>query len=427
MPKKQKAQFKRHNSQQRPAFLPDIQRLQRSDLPHQFCHPWASAILDDLSPAAMTVLIFLYALSRTGRRGYAGVAVADELVCDVVRRITARKCKLSTWRNGRRELDVKGLCSRTYWTRPDQRIRNGDRTVIVPGSARVHKFGDQWCAKQIRITLLTPEALALHDKRTRLESDRVLALLPTPLKNDASPQIEDSSRGSREPSAACLESTTKTKVGPQHQCEPLLDLEGHPTRPSSSTRPSGTTVAQSPSTPDLPSNRRQSPTQLTGGEALSKASRFERGSSWGGSRGCSADRPKLRGAPRKKGPAYALTRLLNILHQCLANYPTPQADEIFSRAQTELVITDYSNWPTVINLPYWLSRAPRMTRRELFGYMRARIIPALKYSGPVVPKERRRYRQWTESAGTAAKMAVPVTNMPGWLQKFAGSVGSEKG
>lgn len=425
MPRRQKAQYIRHNRPQRPAFLPDIQRLKRSDLPHQFCHPWAKGSLDDLSPAAMTVFIFLCALARTGRKGYPGVAVADELVCEIVRKITGRKCGLSTWRNGRRELDEKGFCTRTYWTRPDQRIRNGKRVVVVPGSSRVNRGGDEWCSKQIRITLLTPEALALFDKSTRLESTEVLSCFPTPLKNDARPLVEDSTSPTQGASA-CLESTTRNDVGSQHQSHSMLDLEGNPTCPSSSTTSSSSTGEQRPLTPDLPAHQNQTPTQPIGGEASDKASRFGPSSSWSGSRGCSAARPALRGAPRKKERAYALTRLLNVMHQCLANYPTPQADEIFSRAQTELALTDYSNWPTVMNLPYWLSRAPKMTRRELFGYMRARIIPALKYSGPVVPKERRRYRQWTEPSRTAAQMAAPVQHMPGWLKNFAESVGSEK-
>lgn len=425
MPRRQNPHYQRSNKMHRPAFRADLQRLDHALLPQKVCHPWAQPVLDDLSPAAMKVFSLMVSLAKCGRKGYPGLAEPDVYAASVVKEITGQKCGLSTWRNGRRELCDKGIVSRTYWTRPDQRIRNGDRVVVVPGGERVHQGGDRWCTKQIRVTLLTPAGAGLFDKSTRLEASQVLAQFPTPLKSNARSLIEDSHELPKK-LVACPKATSKDKVrGQQLSTLPTAqESQGSTTCPSSSTDSSSSTGEHRPLTSDATHKHPQTESRQSPPEALIEASRFWRSALWTGERGCSADRPKIpRGAQSRRGRAYARIRLLNILHQCLSNYPTPEADEIWTRARVELELTDFSNWPSVANIPYWLSRAPKLTRRELFGYMRSRLIPAWKYSAPVVPSERRRYREWTEPGRKAAKIAVPMGQLPGFLQKFSNSVG----
>lgn len=438
MTRRQNPHYRRQSRGDRPLLRADTDRLTYSLLPNQVCHPWVTPILDDLSPDEKTVFQTLIAIERAG---YPGMVLPDRESCALARRITGRKCQLSTWRNGRTKLCKRGIARKSWFTFPDQHIRNGHSNVVVPGGARVHLGDDKYCTRKVRNTGLTRWGVGLFDKATRLESAEVLSHLPTALKNTDSPRIEDRVGLSKERPHPCLKATAKDDVAKQRQSKSLLDsepstqintppitspdLEGKPTCPSSS--PNCSTVEHSPSTADTASTVSQTSSEQPTGEASNKASGFGRGSSWHGKRGCSAERPKTpRGAQNRRGRAYARARLLNILHQCLWNYPTPEADEIFGKARVELELTDFSNWPSVANIPYWLARAPKLTRRELLGYMRARLIPAWKYSSPVMPEERPRYREWNEPARTVVSRTCPAGDLPDFLKNFSRSQGLEQ-
>jgi hypothetical protein len=428
MQRRQNPQYKRPTSFDRPAFRADLERLEYARIPKAVCHQWARPILEDLSPAANKVLSLLVSLAMCGKKGYPGLAEPDAYACKVVRKITDQKCQISTWRNGRRELVKKGLVSRTYWTRPDQRIQNGSRVVVVPGGQRVHKQGDEWCTKQIRITLLTPAGAGLFDRKTRMEKSRILALLPTPLKSSARPQIEDRGGISKEDSPPSLVRTSSTKDVPQlpidrrfpreqgaeQDSEGLASegLEGKPTRPPRPTPSAGATLEHG----------HDEPPAVEGGRASSKPGSkgsFEGSSAFSNGRGVSSKRPTVPRGGGRKGKEYAKARFLSVLHQCLANYPTKEADRIWTRAQTELEISAIENWPTVINARYWLSRAPHLTRREFFGFMRSRIIPGLRFGDIVFPKERKNYQVWKERAPISGKLTIPVQELPGFLKSAA--------
>lgn len=438
MPRRQNTEYKRPARFDRPAFRSDMERLTYSRMPKSVCHPWAIDVIDDLSPAAKKVFTLLVTLAMVGKRGYPGVAVCDDVAAKAVTKITDSKCGISTWRNGRRELCQKGLASRTYWTRPDQRITNGRRVVVVPGGQRVHVSGDKWCSKQIRITLLTPAGAGLFDRDTRLEKSDILPLLPTPLKSSARSQNEDRRKTPEGVFSSSLNQTTNNNVNLQLECESVSnsehttcqdsqetasnDLEGNSTCPPQPASPFEATFEQHHNEKVVASESMKAQNDQASTETRKKS--LEKGSVFSAKRGCSAKRPKMpQGKGKRKGPVYAKTRLLNVLHQCLKNYSTTEADSIFSRCTTDLELSAYSNWPSVINLPYWLSRAPQCTRRELFGYMRSRIIPALRFSGPVTPKEPKRYRVWTEKRRLSENPPAPSNQLPSFLQKFSQTVG----
>ena len=249
MPRRQRPQYKRTARFDRTAFRPDMERLTYAKIPESECHPWATSVIDTLSPAAKKVYSLLITLAMVGKRGYPGISVYDDVAARTIKKITGQKCGVKTFRNGRRELCNLGLASRTYWTIPDQHIRNGDRVVVVPGSQRVHLYKNKYCTKQIRITLLTPLGAALFDKKTRLEMYDILSLLPTAEKSSARSQIEDSPHPK---DGGSLVLTTNDNVSLKHKSksvlnfehstrqEPLLDTsndekEGNPTSPAVST------------------------------------------------------------------------------------------------------------------------------------------------------------------------------------------------
>jgi hypothetical protein len=438
MPRHQNPEYKRPARFDRPAFRPDLERVTYDTKPVTICHPWAIPIINSLSPAANKVFTLLVTLAMIGKRGYPGVAVCDDVAARTVRRITTQKCGISTWRKGRRELVEKGLASRTYWTRPDQHIKNGSRVVVVPGGQRVHIQGDQWCTKQIRITLLTPAGSGMFDKKTRLEKSDILPLLPTPVKSTARSQTEDRRKTPEGVFSSDLNQTTNKDVMSQPTSKSMLDCdpstrqeadrdastgkEGNSTCPPQPAAPIDPTIEQHRVEKIVDSGSVKAQNDQASTEPRKKS--LDKGSGFPAKRGCSSDRPKMpKGKGERKGSVYAKTRLLNVLHQCLVNYAAAEADIIFSRCTTELELSAYSNWPSVINLPYWLSRAPQCTRRELFGYMRARIIPALRFSGPVTPREPKRYKVWTEKRRLSEKQAVPSSKLPSFLHQFSETVG----
>jgi len=429
MPKRQNPQFKRPASFIRPAFRADMDRLTYARIPKAVVHPWARPIVDDLSPAANKVYSLLISLAMTGKKGYPGLAEPDDYACKIVRKITDQKCQLSTWRNGRRELVKKGLVSRTWWTRPDQKIQNGNRVVTVPGGQRVHKRDNEWCTKQIRITLLTPAGAGLFDSATRLEKSHILAQLPTPLKNSARSQIEDGSKSPNGLFASSLKPTPCDDVTTQLTCNRRLDhepstsqsskdcaspdKEGKPTRRPASTASKRPTVEHGHDKQSTVASARAS------SKGASKGSFEGFKPPFSGQRGVTAERPTVPRGKKGKSKNYAKTRLLNVLHQCLANYPKSEADRIWERATTEIELSTISNWPTVINLQYWLSRAKELTRREMFGYMRSRVIPGLRWSDLVVPTEPKRYKEWTERPPAPTKLETPINELPAFLQTAA--------
>lgn len=435
MPKRQKQQYKRASKFDRPAFRSDMDRLSYALIPKAVCHPWARSIIDTLSPAANKVYSLLISLAMIGTRGYPGLAECDAYACRIVEKITDQKCGLSTWRNGRRELVQKGLASRTYWTRPDQRIQNGKRLVIVPGGQRVHLGGDQWCTKQIRITLLTPAGSGLFDRDTRNEKDEVIALLPTPLKSSARSQIEDSRTGNKLPDPASLDQTSSKHVSPQlthtirfdHEHKdkaksspsstPDSGKEGKPTWPPCPATPDDVTIEHSHDEQKPAIEGTTSNSDLGGNKSFDE--------SFSAGKGCSSERPTLPKGASKKGKTYGKAKLLNILHQCLNNYPTETADDLMSRCKTQMELSQISNWPTVINIPYWVDKSGKLTRRELVGYMRQRIIPGLQYSDLVVPREAKKYKTWTETPKPEHRTQIPVVELPDFLKNAAVRVGLE--
>lgn len=411
MPKRQNPHYKRSSRMDRTMTPADLHLLNYAVLLKQVCHEWSWDFIDTLSPAAAKVLRMHLSAALVGKRGYAGLHIPGDLLCAKIREITGQKCQNSTLRNGRRELEAKGLITRSKAPSANARA--------------IHLEGDRYTQPQWCVSMLTPKCVAMFDKTTHHASDETLKLFSERIKSNASSQIKDplppETGGEGD-----LKANTKDEVTKQHHSSPSPspDSQGKPTWPSSSA--SSSTGEQHSLTPDATSQGGQAePTPLSW-EALNKASRFRRGASWRGPRGCSAERPKIPRGRKRKGRTFARAKIFNALHQELWNYPRPQADDIFCRAKVEFQLAGFSSFTSVCDLPYWLSQAHKLTVQELRGHMRGRIIPALKYSGPMVPKGRRPIGKPTKPARKAVKTAVPAVQLPGFLRKFSKSVGLEQ-
>jgi hypothetical protein len=428
MPKRQNHQYKRTARMDRTMEPGDLHLLNYAILLKTACHKWSWDFLDTLSPAAAKILRAHLSAALVRNRGYAGFHVPDDLLCSKIREITGQKCQLSTLRNGRRELEAKGLITRSQ--APSARSKG------------IHLGGDSYTQPRWCVSMLTPKCVAMFDNRNRLVSEETALLYSVETKSNACSKTEDLPP-LQEQGGEDLKATTTDEVGQKHQCELVLDSEpstrqnsppsaspgeqGNPTCPSSSSCSSRSTGEQRPSTSDATTQGGQTEPPPLSWEALNKASRFGRGASWSGSRGCSVERPKIpRGARKRKDRTFAKAKIFNALHRELWNYPGPQADDIFARAKVEFELVGFSSFNSVCNLPYWLSRAPKLTVNELRGHMRGTIIPALKFSGPTVTTGRFSVVKPTRPACKAVKMAGPAGKMPSFLKKFAKSRGLEK-
>jgi hypothetical protein len=413
------------------AYLSEAQRILYAVTLTAFVHSWAIWVIERLIPSAYTVLMFFAALHRAGRYGYIGTAIAYDLLSPQIVKATARKCAPRTLKRGLAFLKALGLVELRPWTMPEQTIRvNGRSITVSAGTARVNIGKDRWATRQLRIVVLTDRAVALWDKATGSQADRVLAPLrtcailapnspveqvgkPTMLDQQSSEHVTMSgSRNSRFDSAPST-STSSPLDG--------AEVEGNPTRPGCPGGPQ--TIEHRPYTLP-PASTQVEPKRPTDGPAR-PAPGPGAAPSKPPSAGCSRQRPKIpRGAP--KSYTLACHRILAELHRAIEGFSQRQADSIYDRARYELSREYPAGWPTSCDWAYWTGRWNDFQPRQRRFHMMRDILPLLKSPAAVTPCEPVRYREGTtrptvfETGHAADSPQNLKTELVGYLSDLAG-------
>jgi len=388
------------------AYLADIQRIIYSVTLSAFVHSWALVVISKLIPSAYTVLQFLAALHRCGKYGYIGCAIAYDLLAPQIVLATGRKCSVRTLKRGLAFLRAFGLVELRPWTIPDSRIRIGDRTVIVKGTARIDLGFDQWCTRQLRIVILTTPCLALWDKATKSQGDRYIPHYATCAKMAPNPKIDWVGK----PTTIELKSSEHSKPlvsrksvfdsvptsDPDPEPYTSNGEKGRSTCPGAPVTacPEPRTFEHEASTPNTQDPKTQTP--LNTGGALKEAPVFGQEQTKPQRLGCSRPRPQV---PRRAPHTWTVgcTYILCELHRALDKFSTRQADSIFDRAKWELSRNYPAGWPTSCDWAYWVGRYQKFEPAQRRYHMLRDILPLLKTPGPITPQEPVYYRQWTKS------------------------------
>lgn len=450
---------KRHNRAFKVAYWADVQRVYYTATLTAFCHHWALAILGLLIPSALTALQFLAALHRSGRGGYIGCAVAYSLLAPQIAQATGRKCSVRTLERGLAALRALGLISMSWWTMPDQRMRNGDHEVVARGTARV-QTRDGWKCLQIRIITLTERAVALWDRSTCRQGGvymRHYAHLLTPAKMADSPNndlVDKPTKINQESTDVHSEEDVCDLVSDFEPSSPQDELvssspveEGRPTPPpcpAPASPPQGPPTVEHQTIEPPPSNQSETITPEKNPEAFEKAVAFvqnlgivEVSPDCGGRdrsrhtscastvvnpppQGVTRQRPRLprNGANKTSWPVARLF-LLAELHDALSNFSQRQADTIYARARFELSRNYPAGWPTAVDWAYWVGRFARFSPHQRTHHMIRDILPLLKNPAAVVPTEPRKYGEGKNAPKKLGQVLDP------FLQKLMDRFGKD--
>lgn len=410
---------RRINRAYRIAYWTDIQRIYYTASLTRVIHRWAWAVIAMLIPSAATVLQFLAALNLAGRGGYLGTAVAYSLLAPVVAGATGRPCSPRTLQRGIGCLRRLGLVEVRRWTMPDQRLRVGDREIVVRGTGRVPIGDGAWRSLQINIIVLTQRAIDLWCKSTELQGNCNVGQFPTPAKVAA-----------RSPVDLCVNTH---KVEPQSTGDattsPIQTVveQGRSTPPSTVAEPPPPTVEHETIDP-CPVPDQQTDTPQTVPEPHKGGSRLANGgeSPKKPGQGCSTARPVvLGGAPRKGSYHHGRAIVIRELHIGLDRYSTREADAIFSRAQWELSRDYPAGWPVSVNWAYWIAKFPEFSPAQRRFHMHRDILPVLKSRTAITPSEPRRFKQWSDTGGAQADPVKLADTLDPFLSRIFKSVMSK--
>lgn len=423
MPTTKPSTTRRTNRAFRIAYWADVQRIYYTSTLTAFFHTWALCVIRLMIPSAVTAIQFLAALHRSSRQGYIGCAVAYPLLAKQIAKATGRKCSVRTLQRGLTALKVLGLVELRPWTMPDQRIRIGDREVIVSGTGRAKLAPGEWRSLQIRIVTLTERAISLWDKLTKSQGDQHIPHFRTYAK------LADRSHNDQCVNTHMVQTKSANDVAPNCPRQSVLDIEpskeratlgspsneqGRSTRPSRSTESPGAPVGHRASTPQKQVDETQPP-QASGG-ASSDPPSLGKSSTDPKPLGCSQERPKIpRGAPSKLTWSVARVYILSELHKTLEGFSRRQADTIYSRARFELSRNYPAGWPTSVDWAYWIGRFPKFTPTERRYHIMRDILPLLKSPAAITPAEPRRCRQGSSTRSTRSDAGA---KLPEFLKKM---------
>ena len=402
------------------AYLSDIQSIHYSITLTAFVHSWAVWVISRLIPSAYTVLMFLAALHRSKRYGYIGTAVSYDLLSKQIIRATDRKCKPRTLKRGLAFLKAVGLVELRPWTMPEQTITvNGRQIQVSAGTARVNIGPDLWATRQLRIVVLTDRAVALWDRATGSQRDRIMRHFRTcailapdsPVEQVGKPTMLDPQ--SPEQGPVSDSDTVRSDGVPDTQTSSppvAVEIEGSATCPEGSGPPP--TGEHSPLTCPPGADRVESKRPAEGPKRSAPVSRAA--PSKPPATGCSRQRPKIaRGAPSSY--SVACVRILIELHRALERFSCRQADSIFDRCEYELSRQYPAGWPTSCDWAYWAGRWNDFQPGQRRFHMLRDILPLLKARAAVTPCEPKRYREWTSGPDRAAAPPDLKTELRGYL------------
>lgn len=422
------------------AYWAEIQRIFFAVHLTAFIHSWATVVLSILVPSALTVLQFLAALHRSSKNGYLGCAAAYSLLAPQISRSTGRKCSVRTLERGLAFLKRIGLVELTWYAIPDQIVHNGEHSHKINGTEKVFTKNG-WKSTQIRIITLTERAIAMWDRRTRGKGsvyiphfrhfltsaklagslqidliDKSIKLESESSKHRSSSSIRnrrfdnvpstDNCREERPRAMECGQTTspvgrsdkrTDGHTGVEHQSSTVgLPKQNTAPRKSIPKRQRGITsvsdniqqfVSQAlvdnekpKSEPEIP------PNTLTGSAPKSKRD--------GRVYGVSSVPPKIpKSSKNKTSWGVATAYILSELHRALRKFSRREAEAIYARAKIELSRAYPSGWPTTIDWAYWVGRFGLMTIPQRRYHIHRDILPPLRNSSAVIPREPKRFSQ----------------------------------
>lgn len=377
----------RINRAHRIATWSEIQSIYYTATLTAFFHRWAISILSLLIPSAMTLLQFLAALNRSSRIGYAGCAVAYELLAPQIAIATRRACSVRTLERGIAALKKLGLIRLTWWTMPENTVRNGPYEHKIGGTGVV-KTANGYRSKQIRVITLTRLAISLWDRSTAKKGCDVI---PHFAPFITSAKMADRSQKDQVGKPTIVQPTIDTSDTSTCYCKGDPE-QGQTTRPSAVEQQAYTPTPQQ-SSPDVDGTAHAPPNGLSSKEkqnvpVQASGEQKQQKSCPKSPRGCSLTPPPIpKNSKNKTTWTIARAYLLAYIHQCLTNYSTHQADMIFRRAEWETSTEYPGGIPTIVDWPYWISRFALLTHRERRAVVFRDILPLLRTGGAPVPNE----------------------------------------
>ena len=424
------------------AHWTEVQRIYYAAPLRAFIHSWALVVISIFVPAALTVFQFLAALNRASKNGYAGVAVAYELLAPQIQKATERKCSVRTLQRGVAVLVKMGLVQLHWWTMPTIQLRNGTHEHEIAGTDSV-KTPTGWTSQQIRIIVLTRVAIGLWDRATRNKRCDIIphfAPFLRPAKLAASPKIDQIDK------SIMIEATTsKIDMSSSHSQRRIQEeeLEGNTTRPDM--------VTSSPPTP-LPAVEHDSSNlsiaqtneqsnQLSIGKGAFEEDLIQKLAESANSepkpkpktepkkaaaatRGVSHNPPKIPRNVSKSSWVVARAMILNEIATALSNHPRRDADLIYERARYEMSAEYPKGFPTCIDWAYWIGRWAGFLPQQRRGHIYRDILPLLKTRVVVIPSEPNRFvqhtEQYTEQQGKPIEKGVFDPLLDRLFKKFCG-------
>jgi len=387
------------------AHWTEVQRIYYAAPLRAFVHSWAIVVISIFVPAALTVFQFLAALNRASKNGYAGCAVAYELLAPQIAKATERKCSVRTLQRGIAVLAKLGLIQLHWWTMPTQTIRNGVHEHKIQGTDKIQTPGG-WTSQQIRIIVLTKLAIGLWDRSTRNKRCDIIphfAPFLRPANLAANPKIDQIDK------SIMIEVTTSEIETSSSHSKRRIE-EGSTTRPDC-TQPSSQTsppaVEHVSSILPIPSIVMQSGDSTVGRGAFEEEliRKIEKPvndcpekTTQQTTRGVTHTPPRIPRNVSKSSWVVARAIILNDLVAALSGHSTHEANSIYERARYEMSSEYPKGYPTIIDWAYWIGRWARLQPSQRRCHIYRDILPVLKSRVVPIPSEPRRFVQHYEQS-----------------------------
>lgn len=399
--------YKRKNHSFKIADWPACQRIHTSPNLKKISHGWANASLDALSSPALKILRFLAALNLTGKTGYAGFAVAYELLSPLIGETTSSGFARRSMERGIHDLKQAGLVDVHPWLQEGQFFRVGGRNIKMTGALKITLAGGGEVVRRLAIVQLTPLALSMWEAGKGNPPAENGAR-----KGQALPSPGTANLAVRSPETEQIDKSIMLGFDSdpvlKSESVNVLEIEGRSTRP---TPPQTAPPAIEHEASTKPRPPKQSPNPATvSAAASSKASVLPPTPVKKRAKGCSKQRPNSRGPSDRGFSSIARDMILSGIWDMLANHSTRQADASYARAVFEIDQLDEpgrSPTASTVDWAYWLDRWEKLSPPERRIKILREILPLLK-SRAICPHDKRKVLP----ARVSGTVSMPGRPMP---------------